>query len=102
MLKTPLTHPEILRVLARTGHHAQILIADGNHPAPTKRGPSAELVCLNLAPGIVTIAQVLRTLLNAVPIERVNTMGIPPDDPNAIEVEPPSLAGVSKNPVRCR
>jgi L-fucose mutarotase len=89
MLNTSLTHPEILRVLARAGHHSKILIADGNYPASTKRGPNAELVSLNLSPGVVTVAQVLRALLSAVPIDHVSTMGIPPDDPYASEGEPP-------------
>ena len=35
------------------------------------------------------MAQVLRAVLSAVPIDRVNTMGIPPDDPYAQEGEPP-------------
>jgi L-fucose mutarotase len=90
MLKTTLLHPEILRVVARAGHHAKILIADGNYPASTKRGPQAELVSLNLAPGIVTVTQVLRTLLSAVPVDHVNTMGIPADDPYAKYGEPPA------------
>ena len=90
MLKTTLIHPEILRIVARAGHHAKILIADGHYPASTKRGPHAELVSLNLAPGIVTCAQVLRTLLSAVPIDHVNTMGIPADDPYAKHGEPPA------------
>jgi L-fucose mutarotase len=89
MLKTQLIHPEILRVLARAGHHSKILIADGNYPASTKKGPNAELICLNLAPGVVTVAQVLRALLSAVPIDRVNTMGIPADDAYAKFGEPP-------------
>jgi L-fucose mutarotase len=89
MLKTSLTHPEILRIVARAGHHAKILIADGNYPASSKRGPHAELVSLNLAPGVVTVAQVLRALLSAVPVDRINTMGIPPDDPYAQQGEPP-------------
>ena len=89
MLKTSLTHPEILRVLARAGHHSKILIADGNYPASTKRGPHAEVISLNLAPGVVTVVQVLRALLSAVPIDHVNTMGIPPDDPYAQHGEPP-------------
>src|SRR5918999_1776265 len=88
MLKTPLIHPEILRIIAGAGHHARILIADGNYPASTKRGPRAELVYLNLAPGIVTVAQVFRALLSVVPIDRVNTMGIPSDDPYAQKGEP--------------
>ena len=89
MLKSTLLHPEILRVLARAVHHSKILIADGNYPASTKRGPHAELVCLNLAPGVVTVAQVLAAVLSAVPIDQVNTMGIPPDDPYAQKGEPP-------------
>ena len=89
MLKTALTHPDILRVLARAGHHSKILIADGNYPASTKRGPNAELISLNLSPGVVTVSQVLRALLSVVPIDHVNTMGIPPDDPYAQHGEPP-------------
>lgn len=92
MLKTSLTHPEILRVLARAGHHSRILIADGNYPASSKRGPHAELICLNLAPGVVTVSQVLRAILSVAPIDHVNTMGIPPDDPYAQQGEPPVWA----------
>jgi L-fucose mutarotase len=92
MLNHQLIHPKINEVLGRAGHHSAILIADGNYPALTKRGPNAELVCLNLAPGIVTVVQVLRTLLTAVPIDRVNTMGIPADDPYAQKGEPPVWA----------
>ena len=88
MLKTPLLHPDILRVVARAGHHAKILIADGNYPASTKRGPNAELVCLNLSPGVVTVAQVLTALLAAVPIDHINTMGVARDDPYALQGDP--------------
>src|SRR4026209_2297599 len=89
MLKHQLIHPRINEVLGRAGHHSTILIADGNYPASTKKGPNAELVCLNLAPGIVTVAQALRVLLTAVAVDRVNTMGIPADDPYARKGEPP-------------
>jgi L-fucose mutarotase len=89
MLKHELIHPRINEVLGRAGHHSTILIADGNYPASTKKGPNAEVVCLNLAPGLVTVAQVLRVLLTAVAVDRVNTMGIPPDDPYAQKGEPP-------------
>jgi L-fucose mutarotase len=89
MLRHSLIHPEINAILARAGHHAAILIADGNYPASTRRGPNAALVSLNLSPGIVTCAQVLRAVLSAVPVDRVNTMGIPPDDPYARQGEPP-------------
>src|SRR5947207_2815783 len=89
MLKHQLIHPRINEILGRAGHHATILIADGNYPASTKRGPNAEVVCLNLAPGIVTVAQVLAAVLSAIPVDEVNTMGIPPDDPYAQAGEPP-------------
>lgn len=90
MLKTTLLHPEILRFCARAGHHAKILIADGNYPGATKKGPNAELVSLQLVPGVPTVAQVLRAILSAVPVDLVNTMGIPPDDPYASHGEPPA------------
>ena len=89
MLKHQLIHPKINEVLARAGHHAKILIADGNYPASTKKGPNAEIVCLNLAPGVVTCAQALQAILSAIPVDCVNTMGIPADDPYAKFGEPP-------------
>src|SRR3954466_14280164 len=90
MLLHRLIHPQINEVLARAGHHAKVLIADGNYPASTKKGPNAEVVCLNLSPGVVTCSQVLRAILSAVPIDAVNTMGIPADDPYAKAGEPPT------------
>ena len=36
-----------------------------------------------------TVAQVLRALLSALPIDQINTMGIPADDPYASHGEPP-------------
>lgn len=81
MLKHRLIHPEINGIIGRAGHHSKILIADGNYPASSTLGPNAELVSLNLAPGLVTVSQVLEVLLTAIPIEVVNTMGIPPGDP---------------------
>lgn len=89
MLKHQLIHPRINEILGRAGHHSKILIADGNYPASTKKGPNAELVCLNLAPGVVTVAQALRAILSAVPIDHIETMGIPPDDSYAQKGEPP-------------
>ena len=89
MLKHALIHPEINEVLARAGHHSRILIADGNYPVSTKKGPNARVVSLNLAPGLVTVAQVLEVLLSAVVVDEVNTMGIPSDDPYARLGEPP-------------
>ncbi len=89
MLYSELIHPKISEVIARAGHSSRILIADGNYPASSAMGPKAELVSLNLAPGLVTVAQVLKVLLTAVPIEAVNTMGMPDDDPYKLSHDPP-------------
>lgn len=80
MLNGPLLHPEILRVLARSGHHSKVLIADGNYPAENMRGPRAELVSLQLSPGIPTVADVLAAILGAVRIDEVHTMGVDRED----------------------
>ena len=76
MLNTPLLHPDLLRILARSGHHSKVLIADGNYPAANKRGPRAELVSLQLMPGVPTVAQVFEAILGTVQIDEVNTMGV--------------------------
>lgn len=89
MLTHQLIHPEINAVLGAAGHHAKILIADGNYPASTKKGPNARLVHLNLMPGVVTCSQVLLALLSAVPIDQINTMMYPPDDPYTLDADPP-------------
>ena len=62
MLRHQLIHPKINEVLGRAGHHAKILIADGNYPASSAIGPRAELVSLNLMPGVVTCNQVLQAI----------------------------------------
>jgi len=89
MLKHQLLHPQISAVLGRAGHHATILIADGNYPASTKKGPNAEVVCLNLMPGVVRCSQVLEAILSAIPIDQVNTMMYTKDDPYALDADPP-------------
>jgi L-fucose mutarotase len=89
MLKHLLIHPKINEVLGRAGHHARVLIADGNYPASAKMGPHAELVCLNLMPGVVTCTQVLRALLSAVPVEAAHTMMYEKEGPYALQQDPP-------------
>ncbi|MBN8249455.1 MAG: RbsD/FucU family protein [Verrucomicrobia bacterium] len=89
MLKHTLIHPEINAILARAGHHSKVLIADGNYPAATKKGPHATVISMNLMPGCITVVQALRAVLSAVPVDEVNTMGIPAEDPYAKFGEPP-------------
>ena len=74
MLKGSLLHPEILHAIAGAGHGSQVLIADGNYPCSTTAGSNAVLVYLNLAPGLVTATDVLKTLVTALPIETAYVM----------------------------
>lgn len=92
MLRHTLIHPQINAILGRAGHHAKILIADGHYPASTKKGPNAELVSLNLSPGLVSCTQVLEAILSAVPIDLIQTMMYTKDDPYALDADPPVWA----------
>lgn len=92
MLKRTLLHPEINRVLARAGHHAKILVADGNYPASTAIGPNAELVSLALSPGIPTVDQVLAALLADVPIDAAHTMDYERTGKYALKSDPAAWA----------
>ncbi len=83
MLKHRLIHPHILEALASAGHGSKVLLTDGNYPASTCIGENAALVYLNLAPGKLTVTEVLDILLTAVPIEDAAVMT--PDD----DSEPP-------------
>jgi L-fucose mutarotase len=78
MLKTRLLHPQILQALGEAGHGAQVLIADGNYPLLTRSNPASHRVFLNLAPGQLTVTDVLAVLAEAIPIEAAHVMG--PDD----------------------
>jgi L-fucose mutarotase len=75
MLKYQLIHPEILGALGGAGHGSKVLIADGNYPFSTRAHPNARRVYLNLAPGLVTVTDVLRALIGAIPIEAAEVMG---------------------------
>ncbi len=89
MLLHQLIHPRINEVLGRAGHHARVLIADGNYPASSKKGPNAEVICLNLMPGVVTCTQVLQAVLSAKAFEEVNTMTPEKTGPYALSEDPP-------------
>ncbi len=83
MLKTKLIHPEILNALGGAGHGSKVLIADGNYPFGTGSNPAATRVYLNLAPGLVTVSDVLRVLVDAIPIEAAEVMQ-PPSGPEPV------------------
>jgi L-fucose mutarotase len=80
VLKTRLLHPEILAALAGAGHGSRVLIADGNYPFSTGSNPNAPVVYLNVRPGLVSVPDVLETLLTAIPVESAMVM-MPPQGP---------------------
>ena len=95
MLQSQLLHPQILRALAGAGHGSKVLISDANYPHSTQRGPSAELVFLNLAPGMVNVTDVLRALLSAIPVEAAEVMAPLKTGPYAMAHDPDIFAEFS-------
>src|SRR3954462_14697275 len=89
MLKSQLLHPQILKALARAGHGAKVLISDGNYPHWPKRGPNAEVVFLNLAPGMVKVTDVLSALMGAMAVEKAEVMDYARTGPNSLKEDPP-------------
>jgi L-fucose mutarotase len=83
MLKGRLIHPELLRALGGAGHGAKVLLADGNYPVGTKAPSAASRIYLNLAPGMLSVTDVLGVLVHAIPIEAAEVM-VPAEGP-----EPP-------------
>jgi L-fucose mutarotase len=88
MLRSELLHPQILSALGRSGHGSRVLISDGNFPHATARGPNAELVFLNLAPGVLGVCDVLRPLITAIPVEHAAVMAVNKTGPYAMKQDP--------------
>jgi L-fucose mutarotase len=74
MLKYRLIHPELLAALAGAGHGTRVLLADANYPHDTGAPPGARRIYLNLAPGLVSVTDVLAVLADAIPIESASFM----------------------------
>lgn len=79
MIKNNLLHPEILSALASNGHGSRILIADGNYPFTTGVPENAKKVFLNLAPGMLSVMDVLKVIKDVIPIESYKVI-VPPDE----------------------
>lgn len=77
MLKTPVIHPTIMEVLARSGHFAQVVIADGNLPVGAMTGPNSTTVHLNFRPGLLDALTVLEGILEVCPVQGAIVMEKP-------------------------
>ncbi len=85
MVRGNLIHPQILEALASSGHFSRVLIADGNFPTASVANPAAKKVYLNLAPGMLTVTDILKVLVGVVPFQEAMVM-LPPE-PQAIHQE---------------
>ncbi|HTW93897.1 MAG TPA: RbsD/FucU family protein [Tepidisphaeraceae bacterium] len=95
MLKSSLLHPQILQALGSAGHGGKVLISDANYPHSTQRGPNAQVVFLNLAPGVVGCIDVLKALCTAIPIEAAAVMAPLKTGPYAMSRDPDIFAEFS-------
>ncbi|MDO6508648.1 RbsD/FucU family protein [Colwellia sp. 4_MG-2023] len=77
MLKTAVIHPTILEALARSGHFAQVVIADGNLPVGAMTGANSTTVHLNFRPGLLDALTVLEGILEVCPIQGAIVMEKP-------------------------
>src|SRR3954466_12431206 len=78
MLKRCIINPGNLQALGEAGAGAQVLIADGNYSLRTRSNDAGHRVYLELDPGLVTVTDVLRVLVDAIPVEAAHVMT--PDD----------------------
>lgn len=85
MLYGPMLHPGLIGALGRAGHGGKVLITDGNYPGVTGTHPDAERIYLNLAPGLLTVTQVLDVVKQTIPIEQLGLM-VPASDAKGIEL----------------
>lgn len=85
MLYGAMTHPELISALGRAGHGTKILIADGNYPFTTGVNRDCEQIFLNLAPGLLTVSQVLEVLKETIPIEGAEIM-VPASNAELIQI----------------
>jgi len=63
-----------MEVLARSGHFAQVVIADGNLPVGAMNGPSSTTIHLNFRPELLDALIVLRRFANLILIVGVVKM----------------------------
>lgn len=66
-----------MEALGRSGHFAQIVIADGNLPVGAMSGPNSTTVHLNFRPGMLDAIQVLEGILTVCPIQGATVMQKP-------------------------
>jgi len=93
MLKTAVIHPTIMEALGRSGHFAQVVIADGNLPVGTMTGANSTTVHLNFRPGMLDAVTVLEGILEVCPIQGAIVMEKPKEANTEIHQTYKSILG---------
>ncbi len=84
MLKTRIVHPELVQALAEAGHGARILLADANYATTVNINPAARIVYLNLTAGLLGTIDILKALIDTIPVESAMYMANEDDSKPAI------------------
>ena len=70
MITSRLTHPDMIAALAAAGHGSTVLLTDGHYHAKTAVGVNARTVHLNLTSGSPGVPEVLKVVLDTIPVEQ--------------------------------
>jgi len=70
VLHQVLTHPQILAILAASGHGDTIAIVDSNYPAQSCRDRQVPLVNLNISHQLVPTPLIVQLVAQTIPIEQ--------------------------------
>ncbi|VEB99535.1 D-ribose pyranase [Cedecea lapagei] len=87
VIKTAIIHPQLISALAQCGHKTQILLADANYSFVTHSPPTATVVYLNLAPGMIGSPTILEHLMETIAVEQATMMIWPETFTNSIVEE---------------
>ncbi len=93
MIKSDIIHPELIGILAKCGHKAQILIADANYSFVTNSNPQAKIIYLNFTKGLISSTDILHGVKQLINIEKATMMQWPEDFENTIKPDYAHLLG---------
>jgi len=92
VLRSELTHPELLAILGRCGHGDTIAIVDSNYPAHARRAPTTPFLSLNITHQVPPTALIIDLVSGSIPIESC-TLPVPGGE-DSTEAERPVHAAI--------
>jgi L-fucose mutarotase len=79
MLRTELTHPGVLELLAQCGHGDAIAIVDSNYPAQARRARNVPLISLNITHNVPATPLIVDLVSQTIPLEKC-VLPVPPEE----------------------